>query len=76
MSSPDREKELETLDRLIKFCNKHDETHNIIHNEIVPILFKLPIHRLVGLKKGLRRELKRNERITNEPNRATTSGRK
>lgn len=37
MSSPEHKKEFQTLDRLIKFCEKHDEKHAIISNEILPI---------------------------------------
>ncbi|MGG7049104.1 MULTISPECIES: hypothetical protein [unclassified Campylobacter] len=65
MSSPDREKELETLDRLIKFCEKHDKKHAIINNEILPILFKLPMCRLKILKHSLIKDLRR-KRIKHE----------
>lgn len=59
MSSPEHKKEFQTLDRLIKFCKKHDEKHAIISNEILPILYQLPTNRLIGLKKSLWRELRR-----------------
>ncbi|MGG7074379.1 hypothetical protein U5B43_09035 [Campylobacter sp. 9BO] len=65
MSSPEREKELETIDRLIKFCEKHDKKHAIISNEILPILYKLPIHRLKHFKHNLAKDLRR-KRIKHE----------
>ncbi|CAD7288281.1 hypothetical protein [Campylobacter suis] len=53
MSSPERDKELETIDRLIKFCERHDKRHKIINNKILPILFRLPMRRLEKFRRDL-----------------------